>query len=118
RSSNAWVKHLAAQTPPRQLKKRHIRPSFRGAREREPGISNLWRAIPGSMLAHRPGMTEPALRRPDIAQERVDLRAQPVRFAAQCGGGIEHLRCCRARFGGGARDADDIAGDLAGAARR
>jgi hypothetical protein len=23
----------------------------------EPGISRLWREIPGSMLAHRPGMT-------------------------------------------------------------
>src|SRR3954447_2012376 len=69
------------------------------------------------MLTHRPGMTASvSLRRPDIRQERVDFLTKYVRLAAQRAGGGQHLGGGGSGFGRGRGDADDVAGDLTGAA--
>ena len=54
--------------------------------------------------------------RPDVGQERVDFRAQHVGLAAQCAGRGQHLAGGCSGFGRGGADADDIAGNLRGAA--
>ena len=56
------------------------------------------------------------LRRPDIRQERVDLFPQNVGLAAQRAGGGQHFAGRGSSLRRGAGDADDVGGDLAGAA--
>src|ERR1700676_4534844 len=60
-------------------------------------------------------MTKP-LCSPDIAEEGVDFRTQDVGFAAQRAGRAQHLAGGRSGFGRGGADADNVAGNLAGAA--
>src|SRR5665213_163811 len=56
--------------------------------------------------------------RPDVGQERIDFRAQDVGFAAQRAGCGQHLAGGCSGFSRGGADADDIAGNLRGAAGR
>src|SRR5438477_1353689 len=58
------------------------------------------------------------LRRPDVRQERVDFGAQYVGLAAQRVGCAQHLACGRTGLLRGVADADDVTGNLAGAAGR
>jgi len=53
---------------------------------------------------------------PDVRQERVDFRAQHVGLAAQRAGCGQYLAGGCSGFGRGGADADDIAGNLTGAA--
>ena len=84
-----------------------FRPSFRGVKD-EPGISRF-RVL--CCASHRNRSS-----RPDVRQERVDLRPQHLGFPAQRVGGAEHLAGGGAGFRGSVADADDVARYFAGAA--
>src|SRR6267142_4291771 len=100
-------------------------PSFRGdAKHRTRNLE-----IPRCAIAHlrsgpsdHPGMTVSDLpcglnlRSPNVGEERVDFRTQHVGFAAQLAGRAQHLAGSRSGLRRGGRDADDVAGNLGGAA--
>src|SRR6476661_9407194 len=53
---------------------------------------------------------------PDISEEGIDFRAQGIGLAPECAGGGQYLAGSRSGMGRRGADADDVAGNLAGAA--
>src|SRR5207237_3515894 len=123
--SNEWFIRLAVPAALRQPKKTDARLGethgrshsgmVRKDQTRNLEILRCAIAHHSSMLAHRPGMTG-SLSRPDIAQEGVDFRTQPIGFAAKRLRRVQHLGRRRAGLGGSGGDPDDVAGNLGCAA--
>src|SRR3982074_2969799 len=63
-----------------------------------------------------PTLPQSALCNPNIGEKGVDFRTQDVGFATERAGRAQHLAGRRSGFSRGGADADDVAGNLAGAA--